>query len=122
MNSGITRWKIVPSYNGTPCFLACETGLVQSLVPCASPTKLATPIGACLGNKVQVRSPAVVWMMAFGPAEAVVAAAGLAAVAGFAATGLWAGADLEAGAACGRAEVVKAARETNNRNLLMKRP
>src|SRR5882762_601138 len=72
MNSGMTRWKMVPSYKGTPCFLACETGLVQSLVPCARPTKLATPIGALSGKSVQVSLPAGVSMMAVGSAVGVV--------------------------------------------------
>ena len=63
----ITRWKIVPSYSGTPCFFACEMGLVQSLVPFDSPMKLATPMGASLGKSSQDMSPAVVWMMAVPP-------------------------------------------------------
>src|SRR6201987_315275 len=66
MNSGITRWKMVPSYSGTPCFLACVTGSVQSLVPVASPIKFATPIGAFFGNRVQFILPAVVSMTAIG--------------------------------------------------------
>src|SRR5208337_2342050 len=45
-----------------------ETGLVQSLEPSAKPMKFSTPIGATLGNSVQCRSPAVVWMMAVGSA------------------------------------------------------
>src|ERR1700722_2008852 len=57
---------MVPSYSGTPCFLARETGLVQSLVPLARPIKFATPRGAVFGNRVQWRSPAVVWIMAVG--------------------------------------------------------
>src|ERR1700722_15169214 len=61
---------MVPSYRGTPCFLACVTGLVQSLVPVARPIKLATPMGATLGNSVQCRSPTVAWMMAVGSAAA----------------------------------------------------
>src|SRR6476619_2477934 len=72
MKSGITRWKMVPLYRGTPCFLAPVAGLVQSLVPRASPMKFATPIGALSGNSVQVNLPAVVSMIAVGdPAGAV---------------------------------------------------
>src|ERR1700675_2481005 len=61
---------MVPSYSETPCFLAWETGLVQSFVPLARPMKFSTPIGAIFGNSVQCRSPAVVWMMAVGSAVA----------------------------------------------------
>src|SRR6266851_2273519 len=70
MNSGITRWKMVPLYNGTPCILRWLAGLVQSLVPVARPMKLATPIGALSGNSVQVSLPAVVSMIATGCAAA----------------------------------------------------
>src|SRR6202171_109375 len=45
-------------------------GLVQSFVPLARPMKFSTPLGATLGNSVQCRSPAVVWMMAVGSAVA----------------------------------------------------
>src|SRR6516165_7634276 len=65
MKSGITRWKMVPSYSGTPCFLAPE-GLVQSFVPLARPTKFSTPTGATFGNNVQCILPAVVSMIASG--------------------------------------------------------
>src|SRR5215467_6481930 len=88
MKLGITRWKVVPSYNGRPCFLAWETGLVQSFVPSARPMKFATPSGALSGKSLQVILPAVVSMMALGPAEV---------APGFA------GAALFAGAACVRA-------------------
>ena len=57
--------------------------------------KLATPIGALSGKSVQVSLPAVVSMMAVGPA--VGDAAGLAAAA---AAGFFAGADFAAGAVC----------------------
>src|SRR6478672_10115635 len=86
---------MVPSYRGTPCFLACEMGFVQSLVPWARPVKLATPIGALSGNRVQVSLPAVVSMTAVG--KAAVGVAGLAATA---AAGFLAGAVLGAGAVC----------------------
>src|SRR5713226_10627480 len=70
MNSGITRWKIVPLYSGTPCILRPLAGLVQSLVPVARPMKFATPSGALSGNSVQVSLPAVVSMIAVGCAAA----------------------------------------------------
>src|SRR5208283_4277742 len=54
--------------SGTPCFFVWPIGLVQSLVPSARPMKFSTPIGATLGNSVQWRSPAEVWMMAVGSA------------------------------------------------------
>src|SRR6476646_9023481 len=57
--------------------------------------KLATPIGALSGKRVQVSLPAVVSIMAVGPAAG--AEAGLAATA---AAGFFAGAALAAGAAC----------------------
>src|SRR5208282_1293658 len=50
------------------CFFVWPIGLVQSLVPSARPMKFSTPIGATLGNSVQWRSPAEVWMMAVGSA------------------------------------------------------
>src|SRR5215470_10333713 len=68
---------MVPSYRGTPCFFACETGLVQSFVPSARPMKLSTPIGACFGKSVQCMSPALVWMMAAGLASAAAPATGV---------------------------------------------
>src|ERR1700687_2487120 len=43
-------------------------GLVQSFVPIARLIKFSTPIGATFGNRVQWRSPAVVWTMAVGSA------------------------------------------------------
>src|SRR5437879_4845729 len=79
MNPGITRWKIVPSYSGTPCLVALLTGFFQSFVPEARPIKFATPMGALSGNSVHVILPAVVSMMAVG-LLAVAAVAGLAAV------------------------------------------
>src|SRR3954452_18451780 len=68
---------MVPLYRGTPCILRPVAGFVQSLVPFARRMKLATPIGAFLGNSVQVSFPAVVSMIAVGAgAAAVVDAAG----------------------------------------------
>src|ERR1700737_213237 len=96
MKLGMTRWKMVPSYSGTPCFLAWEMGLVQSLVPSARPMKLATPTGALSGKRVQVSLPAVVSMTAVGSAGVV--AAGL--VAATAGAGFLAGAVLAAGVVC----------------------
>src|SRR6266496_781326 len=66
MKSGMTRWKIVPLYRGTPCILRRVAGAVQSFVPFARPMKFATPIGALSGNSVQVSFPAVVSMIAVG--------------------------------------------------------
>src|SRR5436305_9528879 len=66
MNPGMTRWKMVPSYSGTPCLLAPLTGFFQSFVPLASPMKLATPMGALSGNSVQFIFPAVVSITAVG--------------------------------------------------------
>src|ERR1700737_514969 len=97
MKLGMTRWKMVPSYSGTPCFLAWEMGLVQSLVPSARPMKLATPTGALSGKRVQVSLPAAVSMTAVGPVEVVVA--GLVATAA-AAAGFLVGAVLAAGDVC----------------------
>src|SRR5512141_3048004 len=68
---------MVPSYSGTPCFVA-PLGDFQSFVPLARPMKFATPIGALSGNSVHVILPAVVSMVAVGCDEA--AAAGFAAV------------------------------------------
>src|SRR5204863_2567142 len=55
----------------TPCFLACETGLVQSLEPSAKPIKFATPSGALSGKSLQVILPAAVSITAVGPADVV---------------------------------------------------
>src|ERR1700730_7221016 len=71
-------------------------GLVQSLVPWARPMKLATPMGATSGNRVQVSLPAVVSMTAVGCADVV--AAGLTAV--VAAAGFFAGVVFAAGVVC----------------------
>src|SRR5579864_6939577 len=78
MNPGITRWKIVPSYSGTPCLLAPLTGFFQSLVPLARPIKFSTPIGALSGKRVHIILPTLVLIIAVG--FVAVAAAGLAAL------------------------------------------
>src|SRR5450755_1841653 len=117
MKPGITRWKMVPSYRGTPCFLACEMGLVQSLVPVAKPVKLATPMGALSGNRVQVSLPAVVSMMAVG--SAAVGAAGLAATA---VAGFLTGAVLAAGAVCDHPAAHVATSKTIEKQILMDAP
>src|SRR5256885_3643630 len=75
MKFGITRWKMVPSYRGTPCFVLPLTGFFQSLVPLARPTKFATVSGVCFSNSVQRSVPAVVSKTAVGLVEAVGAAA-----------------------------------------------
>src|SRR5438445_940127 len=54
-----------------PCFLACETGFVQSFVPSARPIKFATPSGALSGKSLQVILPAAVSITAVGPADVV---------------------------------------------------
>src|ERR1051325_4470725 len=41
-------------------------GSFHGLVPLASPTKLATALGALSGKSVHFKSPAEVWMMAVG--------------------------------------------------------
>src|ERR1041385_6658388 len=41
-------------------------GSFHGLVPLASPTKLATVLGAWAGKSVHFKSPADVWMMAVG--------------------------------------------------------
>src|ERR1700687_54727 len=74
-------------------------GLVQSLVPWARPMKLATPMGATSGNKVQVSLPAVFSIIAVGWADVV--AAGLAAAV---AADFFAGAVFAAGLVCDAAE------------------
>src|SRR5690348_2207406 len=43
-------------------------GSFHGLVPLASPTKLATALGAWAGKSVHFKSPAEVWMMAVGEA------------------------------------------------------
>src|ERR1700687_823730 len=100
MNAGITRWKMVPLYSGPPCILRTVAGLVQSLVPVARPMKLATPIGAWLGNNTQVRLPILVTMIAVGCAGA--------ATTGFFTAGLAAGA-----AVC---DTIGTGREQSKRN------
>src|SRR5262249_28372201 len=82
MKFGITRWKIVPSYRGTPCLVTWLAGFFQSFVPFANPMKLATVSGVSFSNNVQRSFPAVVSKTAVGSTEAI----GLAGVADF-----WAG-------------------------------
>src|SRR5689334_14137860 len=65
MNSGITRWKITPSYSGL-CISLPETGSFHALVPRARPIKLATALGALLGNSSHRISPAEVCITAAG--------------------------------------------------------
>src|SRR3954468_6322673 len=69
MKFGITRWKMVPLYSGTACMVLLLTGFFQSLVPWASPTKLATVLGALSGKSWQVSLPAVVLKTAVGWAD-----------------------------------------------------
>src|ERR1051326_3266999 len=58
---------MVPSYKGTPCFLAWLAGLTQSLVPLAKPIKFATPMGALSGKSSHFILPTVVSITAVGP-------------------------------------------------------
>src|SRR3981189_1060403 len=69
MNSGIVRWKITPSYKGL-CTVLPVAGSFHGLVPLASPTKLATALGAWAGKSVHFRSPAEVCITAVGDALA----------------------------------------------------
>src|SRR6185312_1548932 len=71
---------MVPLYSATPCILRPLAGFVQSLVPFAKPMKLATPMGALSGKRVQVSLPAVVSMIAVGGAGGVWVVAGFFAV------------------------------------------
>src|SRR5882724_2984774 len=76
---------MTPSYKGL-CSVLPVAGSFHCLVPLASPTKLATALGAWAGKSVHLRSPAVVWMTAVGGAftgAALLAALGLVPEAGF---------------------------------------
>src|SRR5713101_2850634 len=55
---------MVPSYSGFFSF-AFVLGLVHSFSPVASPTKLATVLGASFENKRTTMSPWVVWKVAY---------------------------------------------------------
>src|ERR1700722_2677817 len=66
---------MVPSYSGLPCTFSCVSGLVQSLVPSASPTKFATVTGACLSKSRQVIRPMLVSITAVGPVGSTAGAA-----------------------------------------------
>src|SRR5664279_693802 len=57
---------MVPLYSGTPFIILSVLGSFHSLVPVASPIKLATVSGALSGKRVQVILPAVVSMTAVG--------------------------------------------------------
>jgi hypothetical protein len=67
MNSGITRWKVVPSYSDLPWIFCFELASVQSLVPWARPIKFATVSGASFENNLQVIRPIEVSKTAVGP-------------------------------------------------------
>src|ERR1700704_1787524 len=66
MNSGITRWKIVPSYKGVLCLVTPLAGFFQSFLPVARPIKFSTVIGASFSNRLQRKVPAVVLKTATG--------------------------------------------------------
>src|SRR4029077_8794696 len=69
MNSGITRWKIVPSYSGVLCLVTPLAGFFQSFLPVANPMKFSTVIGVSFSNSVQRRVPAEVLNTATGLPE-----------------------------------------------------
>src|SRR5260221_7990057 len=64
MNSGITRWKIVPSYMGSVFFLPSR-GSFHSLLPVARPTKLSTVFGAWSGSNRTLMLPLFVTNVAY---------------------------------------------------------
>src|SRR6202035_2013803 len=66
MNSGITRWKMVPSYSRSLLFLR-ETGCVHSRLPSASSTKFFTVLGASFSKRRQTIVPSLVLKMAYVP-------------------------------------------------------
>src|SRR4051812_43495705 len=63
MKSGITRWKVVLSYAGLAS-VAPVLGLRQGFSPAASPTKLATVLGAFLASSLTMNGPSLVWKVA----------------------------------------------------------
>ena len=63
MNSGITRWKIVPVYSGSVVFPF--SGCCHSTVPVARATKFATVRGTCFSNSSTVTSPLLVLKIAW---------------------------------------------------------
>src|SRR5277367_3215328 len=67
MNSGITRWKTVPLYKGLLRIFLWVLGSVQTIVPSARPTKLATVAGASFSKSLQVMRPILVSKTAVGP-------------------------------------------------------
>src|SRR3954449_3220857 len=64
MNPLITRWKTVPSYRRSLVRLLLR-GSVHSRLPSASSTKLATVLGAWLGNSCRRMSPWLVDRVAY---------------------------------------------------------
>src|ERR1019366_6909362 len=67
MKSGMTRWKIVPSYRRSLDFLRVE-GCVHSRLPSASSTKLATVLGASFSKRRHTMLPSLVSNVAYSPA------------------------------------------------------
>src|SRR5580704_3682995 len=67
MNSGITRWKTVPLYKDLLRIFFLVAGSVQTLVPSARPTKLATVSGDSCSKSLQVMRPMLVSKTAVGP-------------------------------------------------------
>src|SRR5437879_5225285 len=72
MKLGMTRWKTVLSYKGTPFITLPVFGSVHSFVPSANPMKFATVLCACLGKRVHFILPIEVSKMASGSAARVV--------------------------------------------------
>ena len=63
MKSGITRWKIVPSYSLLLDF-ARVVGCVHSRLPSASSMKFATVFGASFSNSRATMVPSLVFNVA----------------------------------------------------------
>src|SRR5215831_8481164 len=66
MKSGITRWKMVPSYRRLVLFLPLS-GCCHSRLPSARSTKLATVLGASFSNRRQTTVPSEVLKTAYVP-------------------------------------------------------
>src|SRR5437763_10218174 len=115
MKSGITRWKMVPSYSGVLCLVAWLTGLVQSFAPVARSMKFLTVIGVSFSKSLQRSVPAVVSKTAVGSPDFFGAA-----VAGFAA-GL-AGAAFGGASACAHAATEVSETRVAIANILRMRP
>src|SRR2546423_6173231 len=67
MNPSMIRWKISPSYRCLPFTTVFVLGSVHSLVPSASPVKLATVFGASFSKSSAVNFPIDVSKCAYTP-------------------------------------------------------